>query len=742
MKGIRQSHKLTHYTISNAGVCDIGLLKMDDDFKFCFSSRKTLEIFSTLYPEKQHLFCETADLLKDYSLKTPPIEDHKLAFQTLLPSEASFSEEEILEYYNTVNVLRDALILKQEHVDHCFSHLAETRKNIFIKNLLSAYLNSPLSFDLSYFTWELVGEIKDKTKSIITPILFVRDAEASLLFLELAEAFASVSQDCRLINPWEVEIIRQGDGVLYSGSTSACLTGLTEAIRNWKTNTNSEKLWIPFHGDGTELAYLKAFLNHENISYRSLLKETVEFKDPSLEHLIKGLRSNPSIPLKERLKLNQVLVSNRSLFDKESQDVLKTLTARKLLSEEENLLLSGIEPITESQASHENRSVFLFPFMSLQVNENARSLGYCGNSFLSSDPTHLLFTESELEILFQAGYPLPRRSSLIQFRKKMISQTNHLSTEVYSSLSFETLRPFAKAEPIPLLPIEASLEESYTAEIKSSRLSATQLETYSECPAKYFFLNRMRLRRPMSFQESYALVLGQSVHLALENACKNKFPLQLENLEQEYQKALEQYVPEHERETAIGTILRAQFKSISEKVLALEKTLEAYFGPGVPMLIEEPFEIEVAGLKFTGKIDRVDLREGRAVILDYKTGNVDFTPEHIRKGSNFQALLYLLAVQEKVKEPLAGMLFYDLKVGELRRGLLIEEEVSKEAKKFVTRGHTLSLDKFYSLSLDGLEKIKSLAAEIAQGSFQPAPSATSCGYCEASGMCRRAYGYL
>src|SRR5262249_59653224 len=101
---------------------------------------------------------------------------------------------------------------------------------------------------------------------------------------------------------------------------------------------------------------------------------------------------------------------------------------------------------------------------------------------------------------------------------------------------------------------------------------------------------------------------------------------------------------------------------------------------------------------------------------------------------------YWLAVEQMGLRP-AGMLFYDLKKGEVRRGILVEEEVPPEAKKAITRGHTLTASNWEDLKEEGIQRIHELADRIDRGEFDPRPTTAVCGSCEFSSLCRRAHGY-
>jgi RecB family exonuclease len=163
-------------------------------------------------------------------------------------------------------------------------------------------------------------------------------------------------------------------------------------------------------------------------------------------------------------------------------------------------------------------------------------------------------------------------------------------------------------------------------------------------------------------------------------------------------------------------------------------------GPGT--LAEQPFEFSFsAELAVRGRIDRLDKTEsGANLILDYKTGSVDFSPEQIKRGKHFQALVYALAAEAR-GEPAAGVLFYDLKKSEVRRGLVRQSQLAHTAKKALTRGHCLTDGQWDELLTQGREHIDALGAALRAGDFRATPSAAACEYCEFGTHCRSRFGW-
>ena len=270
-------------------------------------------------------------------------------------------------------------------------------------------------------------------------------------------------------------------------------------------------------------------------------------------------------------------------------------------------------------------------------------------------------------------------------------------------------------------------------------------------PRSVFFRKRLRLRPPEHGDSVYPLLFGQAVHLALETFFKahdddisvlGNEARALALLDEQFQLALKRLSPTLDVEHPLFIILGENFRRITRKIPALERQLRELFGAVRPTDFEKSFDLHVDGITLRGKIDRIDSIGNEArLILDYKTGSVDFSPNHIVDGSHFQALIYLLAAEQLFDKPCAGLLFYDLKKGELRRGLVVETNLIDDAKKKITRGHSLPADKMADLRGKGIERLKELAASIQTGDFTPRPSAAACGPCSYAALCRKGFGY-
>ena len=165
-------------------------------------------------------------------------------------------------------------------------------------------------------------------------------------------------------------------------------------------------------------------------------------------------------------------------------------------------------------------------------------------------------------------------------------------------------------------------------------LSFSRLNTYLQCPRRYYYRYILNVKPPVMPQTTSAADFGNSLHRALfeyyskfERFDLAKFETVLRELN----------TPPLERE--ITMIKMEKFKAVEDaryeagwRVHGLEKELDSVF----------------AGVRITGKIDRIDGRGDELAVIDYKSGNFDVKS------------LQLPFYEALVGRPCEGY-FYDLK---------------------------------------------------------------------------------
>jgi RecB family exonuclease len=183
--------------------------------------------------------------------------------------------------------------------------------------------------------------------------------------------------------------------------------------------------------------------------------------------------------------------------------------------------------------------------------------------------------------------------------------------------------------------------------------SFSQLQVFQQCPRKYQYKYVEQIKEK-EFESSPDLILGSSVHKALENLYKNinvfKIP-QLEEVIEDFHKVWDEEMTEATKEKPLQ--IKGQ-QTLEDYIRRGEHYVQSYYGKFAPFEnvkiigTEEMmyFQLDEAGnQKFRGVIDRIDKEWDTFVINDYKT-NKNLPPEQKQEYSE-QLTLYGLALQQK-----------------------------------------------------------------------------------------------
>jgi DNA helicase-2/ATP-dependent DNA helicase PcrA len=133
--------------------------------------------------------------------------------------------------------------------------------------------------------------------------------------------------------------------------------------------------------------------------------------------------------------------------------------------------------------------------------------------------------------------------------------------------------------------------------------------------------------------------------------------------------------------------------------------------------LEKPFNIKVDGVRFYGRIDRIDHIEGEpdnvVEIVDYKTGSAKAQKD---VDKDMQVAIYAIGAKEGLGlEPKLLSLYF------------------LEADKKITTTRT---QEYLENTKD---KLKNIIGEIKSGKFGPIPGPTQCSWCDFKNICPFAY---
>ena len=245
------------------------------------------------------------------------------------------------------------------------------------------------------------------------------------------------------------------------------------------------------------------------------------------------------------------------------------------------------------------------------------------------------------------------------------------------------------------------VEVSFDA--KSSSWSATKLDIWLSCKRKFYYQYILKIE-PKPKKEINA---GAILHSSLKNIFQNRSQILSKR---EFQELLLDSISKYEHSKDIATFnyykrvwIRAMERFFINQV--------EHFKSGWRVLsCEKEFKGEIGGVKFSGKIDRVDTLNQKALLIDYKSGAVK-NPKDLATLSDFQMNIYYF-------------LFKDLEIEDLVFWELFD------------RGEALSLvefDKKSQLLLSYIEKLKETKSFVAKR----CDDLNSCRFCDYRIICQR-----
>lgn len=288
-------------------------------------------------------------------------------------------------------------------------------------------------------------------------------------------------------------------------------------------------------------------------------------------------------------------------------------------------------------------------------------------------------------------------------------------------------------------------------------LSPSAINTYLNCPLKFYFHYVVRLPEPDelkeeidgvlfgnifhdSIEELYKGFVGKVIDRSdLERLSKNRLLIDNEITKQIARHYFKQEPPFKKTIVLEGKSLLI-FENIKTYLFQLIRQ-DMDYAPFKVVSLEQSykrqFEVNGQQLWVGGKIDRVDEKDGRIRVLDYKTGNVNtLSAKSVEdlferdakdpKKEILQALIYCWGLTEQMPEK-------DIQPGIYSLRKLFESkfnwEIVVDKKQIV----------FRDVELEFEDELQKLLAEIynEETGFKQTEFTDKCKYCPYSGICRR-----
>ena len=313
--------------------------------------------------------------------------------------------------------------------------------------------------------------------------------------------------------------------------------------------------------------------------------------------------------------------------------------------------------------------------------------------------------------------------------------------------------------------IAAALEERFSPD---GVYSATSLETYAQCPFRFFLGNVLRLEDlPDGDQNLSPADRGSAVHDILSTFYRrwlaagrgNITPASIEAATSLMQEIAREELDRHHFESPLWEATCLQMKGSPHAGPGylerfLTKEAEAEDSPLVPSHFEFSFGMDPSGtddpasveeavaltssdgceqLRIRGRIDRIDISpEGLFLIYDYKTGRGHPKFKDIEEGKALQLPLYLLAFEALSEKRGVAAGYYQIRK-EVRRDLLLCDEQARclvASRTKVTPDIAALITRSCDFAIGYIRRIRA-------GAF-PFPADEHCpnSYCEFRRICR------
>lgn len=229
------------------------------------------------------------------------------------------------------------------------------------------------------------------------------------------------------------------------------------------------------------------------------------------------------------------------------------------------------------------------------------------------------------------------------FLKELNYKENEISELSYINLIFDKNPPKITYE-------QEFLNEEY--DFFKFPLSATRLKAYITCPRCYYF---QYVKNYNIKEENQNAKIGKVLHEALYKHYQNN---------ENFNEILENLVKDQ------GKKIMLEKDIWQEKIKIFLELDKQRFADGYRTIeLEKQVQTEFEGIQIKGIIDRIDVKDGKAYVLDYKSGKINLNKaEKIKESGNFQLTFYYILAKS------LGFEVQSCAYVDLENGKIIEEE--------------------------------------------------------------------
>ncbi|HJV33108.1 MAG TPA: UvrD-helicase domain-containing protein [Patescibacteria group bacterium] len=233
--------------------------------------------------------------------------------------------------------------------------------------------------------------------------------------------------------------------------------------------------------------------------------------------------------------------------------------------------------------------------------------------------------------------------------------------------------------------------------------SFSQLAAYENCPLQYKFAHLLKIPTIDKGQLNF----GKTIHAVAEAFIKAYLekpdaPMSEDDVIALYESLWDgEWYEDPVQKTRFHDAGRAAVKHVRKRTLEERPQ---------PWLVESPFSIKIGPYTVRGKIDRVDkLPDGRAVIIDYKTGKAK---DEIPAEMKAQLAIYQLALHD-----VHGVETADMRFWFVNDDVVTPVEPAKDLEKVRA-------------------KLEERITELTTSDFAPTPGEFTCRWCDFKDICK------
>jgi ATP-dependent helicase/DNAse subunit B len=342
----------------------------------------------------------------------------------------------------------------------------------------------------------------------------------------------------------------------------------------------------------------------------------------------------------------------------------------------------------------------------------------------------------------------------IEPRRRSLSDIVWSPQEAPTEVEFERAMAAAGPRVVPAVPDGLTAGELLERFREQEAFSASDLETYADCPVKWLVERQLR---PLALEpDPEQMVRGRYAHEVLELTFNR---LQEETgsarVTRDNLAAAERIMREALRDRQSAFLLSPSQTRVRAAVRRLEFDLLAYlrhesqrdgvfepdklelrFGVGEDGLPAVPLEGD--GISVRGVIDRIDTWNGWGLVRDYKSGRSVYKASEWREKNRLQAALYMIAARELLGLKPAGGVYVPLAGKERRPRGLVSSELRDELGSDFFDNDFRSSEEVEEHLREASDTACKLVHRVREGDVHPCPDTCkwSAGGCQHPAVCR------